>query len=92
VEGDPGVRHAPRHLLTLPGLGVVEAGEGALAVLLEAGAEVSAVLLGADLPGMGGPATLLALRALAPGTPCLLVAAGGWPYRGRESRDPSAAE
>lgn len=46
-------------------------GEEALA-LLEAGLRPSIVLLDMDMPGLGGPGTLLRLRALQPDLPVLV--------------------
>jgi CheY-like chemotaxis protein len=67
----------------LPGLSftawLASGGEEALALYREHRGEVALALLDVVMPGLGGPATLLALRGLTPSLPCCFMTeqAGG---------------
>jgi CheY-like chemotaxis protein len=50
-----------------------DGGEDAVALLAIHLGDVAAVLLDVEMPGLDGPASLAALRALAPGLPCVFV-------------------
>ena len=81
VDDDPHLRHILG--LALPRFGftawLASGGEEALALYRAHPREVALALLDVVMPGLDGPATLLALRGLAPCLPCCFMTgeAGG---------------
>lgn len=75
VDDDELVRDSLEPSLRRHGFAVRLAGSGeeAVGVYREHGRDIAAVLLDVRMPGMDGPATLLALRALNPHVRCCFV-------------------
>lgn len=75
VDDVPAVRRVLAAVVASHGFTPFPAGSGteAVAVLRESGTSAVAVVLDVQMPEMDGPATLMALREIAPGLPCVFV-------------------
>jgi CheY-like chemotaxis protein len=82
ADDEPAVRALLRATLPLFGFRALLAadGEEALQLFRAHAADVSAALLDVFMPRRDGPATLAALRALAPGLPCVFMTAYSGDY------------
>src|SRR5262249_51697212 len=74
IDDEPIVRGIARRALERAGFEVLDAedGDSGLAVLRQRAADLSAVLLDVNMPGLGCEQILDAIRATAPGVPVLL--------------------
>jgi two-component system, OmpR family, KDP operon response regulator KdpE len=73
VDDEPAIRRALRVPLNELGFVTVEASRGEEALQLVRAQAFDAVLLDVRMPGIGGPQTLVRLRALAPRLPILML-------------------
>jgi len=79
VDDEPVVRRLTAMMLRELGLNIVEAGSGeeAVALLRKDPTAVAWVLVDASMPGMNGPSTVRALRAVVPTLPAVVVSGYG---------------
>jgi CheY-like chemotaxis protein len=85
ADDDPNVLRLLEAALTLYGFKVLAAPGGAEAVeLLHGHPDVGVALVDVRMPGMDGPRTLAALRAIDPGLPCLFMTGQSGDYTAAE--------
>jgi CheY-like chemotaxis protein len=78
IDDEPGVRDVLAAALNMAGYAVLAAGSGedGLALCRRLRPAVALVLLDVNLPGLSGPQTLAALKALDPALPCFFLTGG----------------
>lgn len=92
VDDEPGIRLFLEIALTQAGAAVLTAATGAEAVALaQRHPDLQAVLVDVHLPGMDGPATWRALRAVRPGLRCAFLTGLGDPDLAESLRAQGAA-
>lgn len=86
VDDEPGIRTLLQAALPRYGFQVFLAASGqeALAAYQEHRTAITAVLLDVHMPGLDGPQTLRALRAIDPQLPCCFMSGGLGAYREEE--------
>lgn len=73
VDDERSIRHSLRTILSSFGFQIIEAGRGEEAVDLVRSAQVDAVLLDIDMPGIGGIGACRGIRRSFPGIPILML-------------------
>ena len=86
VDDSPEVRAVLGAMLASHGFDprLAASGEEGVAVYRRTAGQIAAAVLDVQMPGMDGPATLDALRRLAPGLPCVFVTGDSGAYTERD--------
>ena len=73
VDDERSIRHSLRTILSTLGFGIIEAARGEEAIVLVRTAQIDAVVLDIDMPGIGGVATCRGIRRAVPTMPIVML-------------------